>query len=734
MSNIPQVNEASPATADRRAHPREKVSALAYVDLGPANGGLLLNLSEGGLALATATRLVGEKLSGIRVELPDLPERIEVCGRVVWRAESKKEAGIKFVDLSADAAESIKTWIATQELAETQKDAKQEPVVEPAATFDVTDPALRPRERASQKPIAQSSGESVFELTHATDAEGSAGVTESDLNIGSPAADRRAHPRGTVNSLAYVDLGLGNGGRLINLSESGLALTAVVKVMGNSLEHLRFELPNFEDWVEARARIVWRSEAEKQAGVQFEGLSPDALAKIRNWVLTESGYDGSSAIAARVDGIHEAAGQQVIADSAERLASARPTRSVDAVPAAFTTDTELRSILGRGEWGTKETPAVTGAKNLTTFAAITALVAVISFVTGIAIERRIRQRPAVAAKAAAAIVERAGNIGNAEHPLAAANEAPGLVQTESQRGHPSEGSAVIRPADQNGASTAAPSASKTKEATQKAILPGRTQKANEHPKPSGNLVSKQAATLPKQRNPLGLRASVPMSSGSTAAERSTDAPHRTDVAAAKADVGSASSQPSSTTKGPAEPGTAQSPPPVTAITTGASSPAFGAASSGVAPNGTTPTETRKEIEKLSSAPMTPTNAVAVKPSITITMAPFPSLRIPPQSKPASAGLGKSLEIGRLVSRAQPEYPTEALSQRIEGTVKVHATIGRDGAIQSIVASGPHSLAEAAKKAVQQWHYKPTLLGGQPIEGDQDIVVVFRLSAQPTKQN
>jgi periplasmic protein TonB len=80
------------------------------------------------------------------------------------------------------------------------------------------------------------------------------------------------------------------------------------------------------------------------------------------------------------------------------------------------------------------------------------------------------------------------------------------------------------------------------------------------------------------------------------------------------------------------------------------------------------------------------------------------------------------------------YPEEAARQRLEGTVKVHAIIGRDGTIQSVVASGPHLLAEAAMSAVRQWRYKPTLLGGQAIEADQDIVVVFRLSAQGPNSN
>jgi len=67
---------------------------------------------------------------------------------------------------------------------------------------------------------------------------------------------------------------------------------------------------------------------------------------------------------------------------------------------------------------------------------------------------------------------------------------------------------------------------------------------------------------------------------------------------------------------------------------------------------------------------------------------------------------------------------------MEGTVKLHATIGRDGAVQSVVATGPPLLADAAMSAVRQWRYGPTLLGGQAIEADEDIIVVFRLSAPP----
>jgi len=84
-------------------------------------------------------------------------------------------------------------------------------------------------------------------------------------------------------------------------------------------------------------------------------------------------------------------------------------------------------------------------------------------------------------------------------------------------------------------------------------------------------------------------------------------------------------------------------------------------------------------------------------------------------------------MGQLISRIEPTYPAEAVRQEIAGTVKVRAAIARDGAVQSLEANGPPMLAEAAKNAVRQWRFKPTLLDGQAIEAEEEIVFLFRLS-------
>jgi len=92
-------------------------------------------------------------------------------------------------------------------------------------------------------------------------------------------------------------------------------------------------------------------------------------------------------------------------------------------------------------------------------------------------------------------------------------------------------------------------------------------------------------------------------------------------------------------------------------------------------------------------------------------------------------------IGRLVSSVEPLYPKDALRQRIAGTVHLHVVVGRSGAIEKVEATdGPALLAEAALRAVQQWHFEPTLLAGQAIEAEQNVTIVFRLANPNTTGN
>lgn len=85
--------------------------------------------------------------------------------------------------------------------------------------------------------------------------------------------------------------------------------------------------------------------------------------------------------------------------------------------------------------------------------------------------------------------------------------------------------------------------------------------------------------------------------------------------------------------------------------------------------------------------------------------------------------------GQLVNRVEPVYPRIAAVSNIQGQVKLHAIIARDGRIQSLNAiSGHPLLVRAALEAVEQWRYRPYVLNGEAVEVETLITVNFRKEA------
>ncbi len=84
--------------------------------------------------------------------------------------------------------------------------------------------------------------------------------------------------------------------------------------------------------------------------------------------------------------------------------------------------------------------------------------------------------------------------------------------------------------------------------------------------------------------------------------------------------------------------------------------------------------------------------------------------------------------GALLHRVDPHYPKLAADLHLSGTVRLQATIGRDGSVRDLeILSGEPILARAAVEAVGQWRYRPTLLNGAPVEVETYITVKFALS-------
>jgi periplasmic protein TonB len=104
--------------------------------------------------------------------------------------------------------------------------------------------------------------------------------------------------------------------------------------------------------------------------------------------------------------------------------------------------------------------------------------------------------------------------------------------------------------------------------------------------------------------------------------------------------------------------------------------------------------------------------------------PVPVPKLAAQMIRVSSGVAQGL----LVHQVTPKYPPLARQARIQGTVVLHAVIGKDGSVQNLrVLSGHPMLTQAAMDAVRQWHYKPYLVNGEPVEADTQINVNFNLS-------
>jgi len=102
-----------------------------------------------------------------------------------------------------------------------------------------------------------------------------------------------------------------------------------------------------------------------------------------------------------------------------------------------------------------------------------------------------------------------------------------------------------------------------------------------------------------------------------------------------------------------------------------------------------------------------------------------------EEKPATPQrirVGGQVQAANLIRKVTPVYPQLAKSARIQGVVRFTAIIGKDGTIQNLqLVTGHPLLVEAARQAVSQWQYKPTLLNGEPVEVVTQIDVNFTLS-------
>jgi protein TonB len=70
----------------------------------------------------------------------------------------------------------------------------------------------------------------------------------------------------------------------------------------------------------------------------------------------------------------------------------------------------------------------------------------------------------------------------------------------------------------------------------------------------------------------------------------------------------------------------------------------------------------------------------------------------------------------LTRDVKPQYTADALRAKVRGSVMVQGIVDRNGVVRDVrvVQSLESSLDEAARKAFQQWEFRPATRRGEPV--------------------
>lgn len=689
MLHAPQNEEHSLKLPERRARARIEPTLLIFVRLDEHNGGIVLNLSEDGLALSAIKSVPDGELPAMRIQFPESPNWIPASAQVVWRSESKKEIGIRFVTLTEEARRQINGWIATQvSLGESREEldvpGKEQCPLHPGANETSSDSGPVPNANIPANPEAISDEPTSAFAEQAKQLAEDRPASPRQSRTSSAHPDRRARPRVPIVPLGYLQLGEGNGGIALNVSEDGLAITAAVILSDDHLPSIRLLFPDSDDWIEASGQVVWRSESRKEAGVRFDGLTEQARQQIRTWISSQASL---CEVPSQIDESSEKHGLPIVIEDAPGLADPiggngdpffpplpLPALLDDNLPIPVPDFAPIGEHSDR--WASQFILKLTDdPRKVVTLAALVAFLLLIPM--SMMLRRDVRD---------------------------------GMMTSSMDK------TGVSRSPDKSAPS---PPASRIPSAEVEAW--NRSEPGPEPPSTRKD----EGVSHPSLNNP---QLPVPTIGGPSTGTASKAPSHATANAVAPArEVNEPTKVADWTSSRPiekAQPKADNSQPP--AMPQLENSVASLANSSSSPPKGALFVELAKKEPPLvpPKQPETPGNRSG---TVEIMADPYPSIRTPAEHRSKKTSKGNSLQLGRLISRVEPVYPEGAKQQGIEGTVKLHAIIGRDGTIEQVQADGPPVFVPVATSAVRQWRYSQTLLGGQPVETEENIGITFRLS-------
>ena len=571
-------------------------------------------------------------------------------------------------------------------------------------------------------------------------------------------AERRQHSRRPILLFTYAVLGEDNGGLVFNLGEGGLALTAAAPLQEHHLKKIRLRFPDSEDWIETGGRLAWKNDSGREVGIEFSGLPEDARLRVREWAMQE---EPSSDLGSKEDDTRTTQGRaQELPSFMEPDGSSLEASET----AAFLEEQPFKNQ------AFEEHLFVDGARTPDASSSALFKPGIKGIVKRASVRKRVakikpprlpapsentrggggRKAFSIAAGVGLAVGgwmffqrtsrnEASGIIAQTVHNPQSSQEAPQKPEVSTTTAGPA-GPAKEPPIQPSkGAATQTdtaklsfpqietepPGTGTRKTAANAGANPARASKEN--PTREQVVANVPPSNLPHK--PVQPQQILP-----ARREQETRAPQFT-APAPPPDNKLAGDKPvetkSAETK-PAESKPLQVAQALPTLNTGkdANGPPPSLSANAPQPAGSPPVDLEKE--KPSVAPKQPEAPVDRTPVVGVSFDPYPSIRMPKTEK-SKKSQGKNLQMGRLLSRVDPIYPEEARQQGIEGTVRLHAIFNREGAVQSVISvSGPPLLVPAAINAVRQWRYSQTILGGQAMETEEDVTVLFRLANSASK--
>jgi hypothetical protein len=717
MSNLQELFGALTPARDRRLHTRTTLASLTYVELRDTNGGMVLNISEAGMALAVADAfVVGEYLSRIRFLLPSSGQSFEVSAQIVWLSESKNGAGIRFVDLTPDARNQISHWIESEK-----------PVLE-------FEQLLKPLRREKQNlEISPRRSRTIFSNPSVRDEEAAARYAEIF-----PSESTYAKHAVTVDEIKPQQGPLPiPAGTPTDADVSMLGSTAGIST-GDDPQSLTVSFPS-EHAKNFASQPIKTSIPELNGNLapeRVESLIPATLENSSPELVAHTEPQASEIVAPE---ILDASGLSLVEDLQEKIYEHRPvpgfglqvlTGKIGSPPDRIGDSPLLFYV--------PERSAERGfGFHLVAAVCLFAVIGIIVELTGGLgpLGKRLRDAqnamPAVDTTSPALPGRPGGVTSRTPTPPAAntfdtpAADLPAPQTEESRSKNPSAPSHKARPAD---------SATRVRPTGPSSAVTNRSNIDSDNSSGANKI---DDATPSEEKSKESTRSS----------ESLANVPYK-DLNSSPTTGSKPSVDPESSPKGNGSDGLvkrnappAAKPEPELPRPPLAGGPTT-AAPKNPAPRSVTPTTsaipfwsrppailvTRPAEGSNPSKLIFPEKSIAVSSSFAITSQL--SVLVSPEHGPAAAHQPARLQAGELLFYAEPRFPKPGNKHGLTETVKVRATIGQQGQVIDVKpVSGPASLLPAAMGAIREWRYKPTLLNERPIQFQQDVTIEFR----PTRQ-